>query len=181
MKIYTRTSDRGRTRLIDGTEVFKHSDRIKAYGTIDELNSFIGLTVSESTGPYEIAEELRYIQRLLFDCGADLATPKSIRTANEGRIKQCDVEWLEEKIDYYTQLLPPLKSFVLPGGSKAASYLHVARTIARRGEREVVEVLENEIVPPHVLPFINRLSDYLFTMARYMNIVDGVEEHQYKT
>jgi len=179
MKIYTRTGDKGMTRLIGGKEVYKHAQRVKAYGTMDELNGFVGLAISESVDFKSIVEEFYYIQQLLFDCGADLAT--SEEAMDEGRIKQCHVDWLEKKIDYYTSLLPPLKSFILPGGSKAASYLHVARTIARRVEREVVELLEHEVVYPHVLPFINRLSDYLFTMARYMNIVDEVEEHQYKT
>lgn len=178
MKVYTRTGDKGMTHLIGCKEVHKHSQRIEAYGTLDEVNSFIGLALAKGENSQSLANEFNQIQHFLFDCGADLATPVEAMTI--GRINQQHVNWLEEKIDYYTSLLPPLKHFILPGGSTGAAYLHVARTVARRAEREVMRLSATESVYPHVLPFVNRLSDYLFTMARYINMVDEVDEHQYK-
>jgi len=178
MKIYTRTGDKGMTHLIGCKEVHKHSQRIEAYGTLDEVNSFIGLALATDLNLGSLVEELHRIQHLLFDCGADLATP--VEAMTEGRINQLHVDWLEEKIDHYTSLLPPLKHFILPGGGASAAYLHVARTVARRAEREVMRLSAEEAVYPHVLPFVNRLSDYLFTMARYMNMVAGVDEHKYE-
>ena len=167
------------TRLIGCKEVHKHSQRVEAYGALDEANSFIGLALVKGVSAQSIIDELNRIQHLLFDCGADLATPAEMMT--KGRINQLHVDWLEEKIDHYTSLLPPLKHFILPGGSAGAAYLHVARTVARRAERQVVRLAADEAVYPHVLPFVNRLSDYLFTMARYLNVLDGVYEHKYET
>ena len=178
MKIYTRIGDGGKTRLIGGQEVDKHAKRVRAYGTVDELNSCLGVClVSWLTMPDEIKMELQRVQHLLFDCGADVATPNEQVAAK--RIKQAHVAWLEEKIDGYTPQLSQLKHFVLPGGGTGAAYLHLARAIARRTEREIRELLEVEELNPAVLPFMNRLSDYLFTLARYANVEEGVEEIKY--
>ena len=178
MKIYTRSGDKGMTHLVGCKEVHKHSQRIEAYGTLDEVNSFIGLALANDLNSQSIMVEFNRVQHLLFDCGADLATPAEAMT--EGRINQLHVDWLEEKIDHYTSLLPPLNHFILPGGSVGAAYLHVARATARRAEREVMRLSAEEDVYPHVLPFVNRLSDYLFTMARYINMVCGVNECMYE-
>lgn len=179
MKIYTRAGDQGMTCLMGGKATLKHEQRVVAYGTVDELNGFIGLAAVEVVDLKQVAEELEVIQHLLFDCGADLATPEE--AMGEGRIEQCHVDWLEARIDHYTSLLPPIQHFILPGGTRGASYLHVARTIARRAEREVVALFEREAVQSSLLSFMNRLSDYLFTMARYVNEVAGVKERQYLT
>ena len=178
MKIYSRFGDKGMTHLIGCKEVHKHSQRIEAYGTLDEVNSFIGLALANDLGSQSIAAELIRVQNMLFDCGADLATPAQVRL--EGLIKQSHVDWLEERIDHYTTMLPRLKHFILPGGSAGAAYLHVARTVARRAEREVMRLSANEEVYPHVMPFVNRLSDYLFTIARYMNVMAEVDECKYE-
>ena len=179
MKIYTRGGDKGMTHLIGCKEVHKHSQRIEAYGTLDEVNSFIGLALAKDLNPQSIVDELNRIQHLLFDCGTDLATP--VQAMTEGRINQLHVDWLEERIDHYTSLLSPLKHFILPGGSTGAAYLHVARAVTRRAEREVMRTSAQEAVYPHTMPFVNRLSDYLFVVARFINFEDGVEEHIYKT
>ena len=179
MKIYTRTGDKGMTHLIGCKEVNKHSQRIEAYGTLDEVNSFIGLALATDPNSHTPTKELHRIQHLLFDCGADLATPPE--TMTEGRLNQQHVEWLEERIDHYTSLLPPLQQFILPGGGSGAASLHVARAVTRRAEREIMRLAAQEDVYPHVLPFINRLSDYLFTMARYMNVVNEKDEHKYES
>ena len=178
MKIYTRFGDKGMTHLIGCKEVHKHSQRIEAYGTLDEVNSFIGLALASDLNSQSITDEFSRIQRLLFDCGADLATPPEAMT--KGRITQLHVEWLEDRIDHYTSLLLPLNHFILPGGSAGAAYLHVARAIVRRAEREVMRLSALEDVYPHVMPFLNRLSDYLFTIARYVNMASGVDERKYE-
>ena len=178
MKIYTRSGDKGMTHLVGCKEVHKHSQRIEAYGTLDEVNSFIGLALTSDLNSGSITDEFNKVQHLLFDCGADLATP--VESMTEGRITQLHVDWLEERIDHYTSLLPPLNHFILPGGSPGASYLHIARATARRAEREVMRLSTQEEIYPHVMPFVNRLSDYLFTMARYINMTSGVDERKYE-
>ena len=177
IKIYTRGGDKGQTHLLGGERIHKHSQRVISYGMIDEVNSFIGLAIAEINNEMAILADLHQLQNLLFDCGADLATPE--KAMKKSRIKQLHIDWLEEKIDQYIALLSPIRHFILPGGSKAAAQLHVARTVTRRAEREIIAVLDHETIYPTVLPFVNRLSDYLFVLARYMNQVDGVKEHQY--
>jgi len=179
MKIYTRDGDKGMTHLVGCKEVHKHSQRIESYGALDEVNSLIGLALANGLKSQNTIDDLNRIQHLLFDCGTDLATPAEAMTV--GRITQLHIDWLEERIDHYTSLLPTLNSFILPGGSPGAAYLHVARSVARRAEREVMRLSVQEDVYPHVMPFVNRLSDYLFIAARLINFEDGAEEHVYET
>ena len=171
-KIYTRTGDDGSTGLVDGSRVGKQSARIDAIGRVDEANSAIGLAAAALTGG-ENAAALFRIQNDMFDLGADLATP-----ATDGdfapsemvlRIVPAQVEWLEDAIDRINAQLPPLTSFVLPGGSEAASRTHVARASVRAAERAITTLAEAEGVNPAALAYINRLSDYLFVLARALN------------
>ncbi|SMO56403.1 cob(I)yrinic acid a,c-diamide adenosyltransferase [Fodinibius sediminis] len=180
MKIYTKRGDSGRTSLFGGQRVSKSEQRIQAYGTVDELNSFLGLAAS-----YELSDHgrqrIKKIQRMLFVLGADLATPSSSQTRIE-RTSQEDVEFLEEAIDEMEQELDPLKNFILPGGSQAGATLHIARTICRRAEREVVacQQAENSKVSDLSIRFLNRLSDFLFVMARYENKQQDTPEETWK-
>ena len=168
-KIYTRTGDEGKTSLGDGSRLPKFHLRVAAYGSIDEANSVIGvanLHVKDS----EVFQLLRHIQNDLFDVGADLCRPE--RTGAEKpllRITEEQVTWLENQIDRFNADLEPLDSFVLPGGSPASSYLHHARTVTRRAERDVVRLFADEPVNAAVLRYVNRLSDLLFVLARFLN------------
>jgi cob(I)alamin adenosyltransferase len=170
--LYTRTGDRGQTALFGGRRVDKDHIRVAAYGTVDELNSVLGLAVAHVT-QRRIASELRAIQNELFNIGAELASDKPVRRAKGATssfaLESKRVEWLEGLIDAYDALVPPLTTFVLPGGSVAASYLHFARTVCRRAEREVITLARKEPVNPAVLAYLNRLADLLFALARYMN------------
>lgn len=172
-KIYTRTGDDGTTGLVDGSRLPKHDARMEAIGAVDEANSALGLAaVALASGPH--AEALYRIQNDLFDLGADLATP-----AGEGedfapsemvlRVVASQVEWLEGAIDEANARLEPLTSFVLPGGSEAAARLHVARAAARRAERAMTAMASAVATNPQALAYINRLSDYLFVLARVAN------------
>src|SRR5256885_4593817 len=167
MKIYTKTGDAGETSLFGGTRVAKNDPRIEAYGTVDELNSFIG--VARASWPSSpIDGELDRIQSDLFDVGAHLASPGTSRFA---AVDEARIEALEQSIDAMTGELPPLKSFILPGGSMAAAQLHVARTICRRAERLVVPLGDEATIR-----YLNRLSDYLFTAARFANLRHGTAD-----
>lgn len=168
-RIYTRTGDDGTTGLVDGSRRTKHDARMQAIGDVDELNSLIGLAViaaSEVT-----ARNLQRIQNDLFDLGADLATPGTDFEPSEMvlRVVPSQVEWLEAAIDALNEDLPPLTSFILPGGSEAAARIHVARAAARRAERSGVALAAAEPVNPQALAYLNRLSDYLFVLARATN------------
>ncbi|GHP13676.1 ATP:cob(I)alamin adenosyltransferase [Lentilactobacillus fungorum] len=184
MKIYTRAGDKGRTQLIGHKVVNKDDARVEAYGTVDELNSWVGYLISVLTQNTRIlAAELEEIQQLLFDVGNDLANPIADshraykfdpKTANEA------THWLEERIDAYTQAAPAIKKFILPGGSTPAAILQVARTIARRCERRTITLANQTEINQEVLPFINRLSDYFFAAARYANKLDHHEEIIYR-
>ena len=168
-KIYTRSGDDGRTSLGDGTRVPKFHLRVAAYGGIDEANAAIGvaqLHVEDSRA----RELLSHIQNDLFDVGADLCRPERPgAAAGPLRIDQRQVRWLEEQIDSWNAALSPLTSFVLPGGTPAATYLHQARTVTRRAERSIAELASQEPVNPAVLEYVNRLSDLLFVLARCLN------------
>lgn len=169
-KIYTRTGDEGKTSLGDGARLPKFHLRVAAYGTVDEANSVLGvarLHVEDS----EALEALGHIQNDLFDLGADLCRPErpAIETKPLLRITEEQVKWLEGRIDRFNEELAPLDSFVLPGGSAASAYLHLARTVTRRAEREVVRLAAEEPVNPAVLQYVNRLSDLLFVLARFLN------------
>jgi cob(I)alamin adenosyltransferase len=166
-RIYTKTGDDGSTGLADGSRRSKSDLRLGSYGTVDELNSVIGLCVGASNdADAGLAELLEAIQHDLFDLGADLATPG---TAEGLRITSGQVEKLERSIDTHNADLPALESFVLPGGSTPACWLHLARTICRRAERETVALAEAEEVNPEALRYLNRLSDLLFVLARVAN------------
>jgi cob(I)alamin adenosyltransferase len=178
MKVYTKTGDSGQTSLIGGKRVSKANLRVNAYGTLDEINAFVGVAVEWLEENEVLAKELKHIQQKLFDCGTDLANPDPTVTY---LISKEDVEWLEEKIDVHAKLLPPFKYFVLPGGSKGASYLHLARTVVRRGEREIIKLSLEEEMNQEVLQWVNRLSDYFFVTARLVNVMLGVDDVFYQT
>jgi cob(I)alamin adenosyltransferase len=168
-KIYTRTGDEGKTSLGDGSRLQKFHPRVTAYGSIDEANSVIGVAnLHVENG--EVFQLLRHIQNDLFDVGADLCRPE--RPGAEKpmlRITEEQVTWLEKQIDRFNADLEPLNSFVLPGGSPASAYLHHARTVTRRAERDVVRLFAEETVNAAVLHYVNRLSDLLFVLARFLN------------
>lgn len=170
-KIYTKTGDKGTTRLATGEPVNKWHPRVAAYGKIDEVNAALGLCALEADG--EMLSALRRIQNDLFDLGADLATPDRGKALEWEplRIVAAQVQRLETEIDAMNGAIPPLDSFILPGGSKLAAFLHVARTLCRSAERKVAEVYatEGEIVSDEALAYINRLSDWLFVAGRAAN------------
>jgi cob(I)alamin adenosyltransferase len=167
-RIYTKTGDKGDTALGDGTRRPKHDLRIQAFGTVDETNAAIGVARLHAAG--ETDAMLMRIQNDLFDLGADLCVPETAKRA-EGRLRIADaqVERLEREIDAMNAELAPLTSFVLPGGSPAAAYLHLARAIARRAERLMVELAAAEPVNEAALRYMNRLSDHLFVASRFVN------------
>ena len=175
-KIYTRTGDDGETSLVNGHRVSKHSLRPSAFGAVDEVNSILGvcrLHTRELEDPRP-DEMLARIQNDLFDLGADLATPITDKAGKHDlRISETQVRRLEEEIDGMNAELEPLNSFVLPGGSPAAAHIHLARAQARRAEREMTLLATQEAVGEPAMQFINRLSDHLFVLARYINKQDG--------
>ena len=167
-RIYTRGGDKGKTSLGDGARVPKHTLRVAAYGTVDEANAAIGIARLHADAPAD--EMLGRIQNDLFDLGADLCTPEDgRRAAGALRIVAAQVERLEHEIDTMNAALRPLDSFILPGGTPAAAYLHLARTIIRRAERLVSELTRSEPVNPEALKYLNRLSDHLFVLGRRVN------------
>lgn len=169
MKIYTRTGDAGQTSLFGGQRVGKDDLRVEAYGAVDECNAALGLAVSACSDA-ALKAQLQQLQRELFDLGADLATPDGSPGADRiRRVEPAAVQRLEAAIDQATQELPPLTQFILPGGTQAASALHLARTLARRAERAVVKLERAEAVNHQCLVYLNRLSDLLFTLARLAN------------
>ncbi|NSP75374.1 cob(I)yrinic acid a,c-diamide adenosyltransferase [Enterococcus faecalis] len=169
MKIYTKTGDKGMTKLVGSSTVAKDSDRVESYGTIDELNSWVGYIISQLPQEnQEIKEELEALQHLLFDAGTDLSTP--IEAQRPFKLQKESVHWLEQRIDFYTAQSPDIDRFILPGGTPAASMVHVARTIARRAERIIVRLNWTAKINEEVLIFTNRLSDYFYAMARYLNL-----------
>lgn len=176
-KIYTRTGDDGSTGLADGSRVLKHSLRPQAYGTVDELNASLGLVFlcldnkKDENVFNDIKVLIRGIQNDLFDLGADLSTPISKAKQNYKplRITKNQIKKIEEKIDEYNDELKPLNSFILPGGSEAASLIHLSRTIARRAERDVSLLSSEEEINKNSLVYLNRLSDLLFVLSRVLN------------
>ena len=176
-RVYTRSGDDGTTALAGGARVRKDSPRIAAYGTVDEVNSAIGVALAAGLDP-RVDEPLRGIQNELFHLGADLATPEEEKAQRPGpRIAGDHVDALERLMDSLSAELPPLENFVLPGGSAGAAQLHVARTVCRRAERLTVELARSEPVGPDVIRYLNRLSDALFVLARYENARKGVPDH----
>lgn len=176
-KIYTKTGDKGQTSLIGGTRVSKSHIRIESYGTVDELNSYIGL-VNDLAVHEQINLWLREIQDRLFTLGAELATtPTKEVKMKLPDLHLSDIEWLENRIDEMNEVLPEMRSFILPGGHQAASACHVARCICRRAERLCVNMREHEEeVSDIVLQYLNRLSDFLFVLSRYIIHLNGKEE-----
>ena len=167
-RIYTRGGDQGRTSLGDGSRVAKHAGRVAAYGTVDEANATIGMARLHAEGDADAM--LLRIQNDLFDLGADLCRPgDDFDDAKLLRIRESQVERLEREIDAMNAELSPLNSFVLPGGTAAATHLHLARTVVRRAERLVVELAEAEAVNPAAIRYLNRLSDHLFVLSRWLN------------
>ena len=181
MKIYTKTGDKGNTSLIGGTKVPKSDIRIETYGTVDELNSWMGL-LNDHLADDEFRPVLKEIQDRLFTIGSSLATDAD----KEPKMKlpdlhAADIEFLEKKIDEMTAQLPPMKSFILPGGHVAVSSIHIARCVCRRAERLAVGMQQHELfVDQQVIQYLNRLSDYLFTLARYAGQKLGAEEIPWK-
>lgn len=176
MKIYTKTGDRGDTALFGGARVSKASQRVAAYGDVDELNSVLGVVTAHTTEDASRAE-LRHIQSDLFVLGAELAkNPDKQVDLGMPLIAEPDVVRLEQLIDALDQTLAPLKTFILPGGSIPAAFLHVARTTCRRAERAVVELARTEPVREELIRYLNRLSDLLFTMARAQNAHAGIPD-----
>ena len=170
-RIYTRLGDAGETHLGDMSRVPKTHPRIEAYGTVDELNAQIGVALAQDDVPEEMRPWLERVQNDLFDVGADLSVP-----AGDGRerlrVSESQTEWLEERCDEVNARLEPLRSFLLPGGSRAAAQLHVCRTVCRRAERATLEV---DGATPEVIRYLNRLSDLLFILARAANADGGAE------
>jgi cob(I)alamin adenosyltransferase len=168
-KITTRTGDKGTTGLADGTRLGKDRARIAVLGSVDELNSQLGVLLTEELPP-NIRAVLLQIQNDLFDLGGAFALPTQDQFA-EGKIA-----WLDEQIAHYSADLPPLREFILPGGSRAGALCHVARTVARRAERDLAVLSQSEAVPQHALPYLNRLSDLLFVLSRCINRTHAVPE-----
>jgi cob(I)alamin adenosyltransferase len=172
-KIYTRTGDDGSTGLGDGTRVSKDSARVSAYGTVDEANSAIGVVLAQEL-PTEVREDLVSIQHQMFDLGGELCIP------GHAAIFDADVDRLEHTLDRYNADLPPLKDFILPGGGAAAAFCHLARTVTRRAEREVVTLSHHDAVRPEAIRYLNRLSDLLFVLARVLARASGHGEVLWK-
>ena len=165
-KIYTRTGDKGSTQLGDGERVDKNSLRVDAYGSVDEANATIGLSILRTN--IKIKKILQIIQNDLFDLGADLCVPDK-KNIHKLKITNDRVDYIEEKIDIFNKELAPINSFILPGGSESSTYLHIARTVTRRAERKVVALSKKEKINPVTIIYLNRLSDLLFVLARYTN------------
>jgi cob(I)alamin adenosyltransferase len=172
MKIYTRTGDGGETSLFGGERVKKTVARIRAYGTVDELNASLGVAIA-SAEPDELTVTLRQLQQELFMVGADLATPSGTKENRTVRVAEEHVLRLEKEIDRHDETLEPLKNFILPGGTERAALLHLARTICRRAERETIGLAEKEKINERVIVYLNRLSDLLFVLARIANARAG--------
>ena len=177
-KIYTRTGDNGTTGLVDGSRVSKADQRLNAIGEVDEVNSALGVAIQAfeaDGGDAALIAGLRRIQNDLFDLGADIATPGDSfePSAMELRVVAAQVDWIEDAIDSANDQLPPLTSFILPGGSIAAGHMHMARAIARRAERALVAAAQVVRINPQALRYLNRLSDYLFVLCRLINVSRG--------
>ena len=166
IKLYTRTGDKGSTQLGDGKRVDKNSLRVDAYGSVDEANATIGLSILRTNT--KIKKILQIIQNDLFDLGADLCMPDK-KKIQKLKITKDRVDYIEKKIDSFNKELAPLSSFILPGGSESSTYLHIARTVTRRAERKVCALSKKERINPVAIIYLNRLSDLLFVLARYTN------------
>lgn len=178
MRIYTRTGDKGQTSIIGG-RVDKDDVRVEAYGTVDEVNCFVGQAMTELDGKIfqDVLDDLEKIQHELFDCGGDLANVSSKR---ELKLGQEAIDYLESRIDEFIEEAPELERFILPGGSKPSASIHIARTVSRRAERLIVTLIKTEEKVPEVcLQYMNRLSDYFFALARVINFRLQVKDVEY--
>ena len=182
MKIYTKTGDKGTTALFGGTRVKKYNLRIESYGTVDELNSYIGLIKDQNISD-NIKESLLKIQNELFTLGSMLATPPEKETLKNGKerlnipkVEENSVQFLENEIDKMDAELPQMTHFILPGGHQAVSFCHIARCVCRRAERLSVELNDQEAINNDIIKYLNRLSDYLFTLARKLSKDLSIEE-----
>ncbi|MEN8133207.1 MAG: cob(I)yrinic acid a,c-diamide adenosyltransferase [Pseudomonadota bacterium] len=171
-KIYTRTGDRGETGLAGGKRVSKDSALVHAMGDVDELNSLLGLLTCKLEG--EIVDDIKTIQNDLFDFGAQLNMSSAF-------IRQAHVDWLEQRLDLMNEGLPPLKEFILPGGGEVASVCHLARSVCRRAERSLVEAGPEQVINAELFAYVNRLSDLLFVMARFITKQEGEKEIYWKS
>lgn len=175
MKVYTKTGDQGTTSLLGGTRVSKSNLKLEAYGTLDELNSIVGLvrTASEDS----LSADLVKIQETLFTLGSLLASePEAAAKFKLQTIEEEDIQHLEQSIDEMEKSLDPLRNFILPGGDMANAYAHLARTVCRRAERGIITLQKQEEIPENSLQYLNRLSDYFFVLARYLTKLNNAEE-----
>lgn len=177
MRIYTRQGDKGMTRLADGIQLSKDHLRVETYGYIDQLNSHIGLLIcdvpSQEAG---LLADLQLLQQELFDLGGELAFSRAAQNASIWQVNGAWTIRLEQQIDRYSEQLPVLRQFILPGGSRAAAQAHVVRTLVRHCERLVLALSREEPLNPEILPYLNRMSDWFFTIARYLTNKAGVRE-----
>lgn len=174
MKIYTRTGDAGTTSIVGGARLTKDAPRIEAYGTVDELNSYLGIILADASTPEPERAVLLDVQNTLFNIGGYLAG-----MADPG-ISDSQIRRLEDSIDAMDKMLPPLHNFILPGGCSVAAHAHVARTICRRAERRIISLASEMNLPTDLLAYINRLSDWLYTFARYANVLTETPETEWK-
>ncbi|MEI8365234.1 MAG: cob(I)yrinic acid a,c-diamide adenosyltransferase [Parachlamydiaceae bacterium] len=185
MKIYTKTGDKGETSLFTGQRVPKNDPFIEALGAVDECNSFLGAALSafpQTPDMHQVRDQIETIQHALFDVGAAIATPRS--TANNSKIEKTrfdeeEIKIIESWIDAMESKLPPLHAFILPGGHSSGALLHIARSVCRRAERRVLPLYRNADVSDTVLIYLNRLSDYLFSVSRYVNFLTSTPETQW--
>lgn len=179
MKLYTKTGDGGESSLYGGARLPKDDLRFEAYGTIDELNASLGLVLShDEAGDFRF--EITALQSTLFVVGSELASPEGKTPTGLELVSDKDTEALERRMDELEQSLEPLANFILPGGSHLSASLHAARTVARRAERAVVHLSHAQVIRPELIRYLNRLSDYLFMLARYVNKQSGVVETPWK-
>ena len=178
-KIYTKGGDKGETSLVGGSRIAKDHDKIEAYGTVDELNSWIGV-LSDAPENSDRRPILKEIQDRLFTVGAELASEPEQNRKKLPELFESDIELLEKEMDSYTEQIPPLRAFVLPGGHQLVSFAHVARTVARRAERQIIRLSRSEPVNPLIIKYLNRLSDYLFVLSRKITQEQNAEEISWK-
>lgn len=178
MKIYTRTGDKGTTKLLSGRSIEKSDQRLHVYGTTDELNSYLGLCILKLDS--SLSAHLTQIQNELFNLGSLVACDDPRFLPNLPKITQESIDRMETHIDEMTSELPPLKNFILPGGSEGSALLHIARTICRRAERELASLKSNEADLAISNIYLNRLSDYLFVLARYANLKNGIKDIEWQ-
>jgi cob(I)alamin adenosyltransferase len=176
MKIYTKTGDKGLTSLIGGTRVPKYHLRIECYGTVDELNSYVGLIMCQDIDPHA-QRMLKEIQDRLFTVGASLASDPDKSRMKIPDLHQSDIKLLEDEMDAMNEALPELKHFILPGGNTAAAFAHIARCICRRAERITVELASDSFVDENMTIYLNRVSDYFFVLARKLSMDEKTEEN----